>query len=71
MAGTGASELGDEIQGLFVRSVPESFRRCGYRFTREGFGIALSALTDDEIDALCSDPNLVVEHCTFSDTDLS
>ncbi|WP_435609911.1 hypothetical protein [Pseudomonas knackmussii] len=67
-AGAGSD---DEVEALFIRAVPaRGFRRCGHRFTREGHGIALSALTDDEIDALCSDPNLVVEHCSFSDKDL-
>ncbi|WP_374439129.1 hypothetical protein [Pseudomonas panipatensis] len=62
-AGAGSD---DEVEALFIRAVPaQGFRRCGHRFTREGHGIALSLLSDEEIDALCSDPNLVVEHCSF------
>lgn len=61
-------DLGDgEIEGLWIRAVPEQgFRRLGMRFTREGHGVALSALTDDQVEALISDPNLTVEHGFFS-----
>jgi len=61
-------DLGDgEIEGLWIRAVPEQgFRRNGMRFTREGHGVALSALTDDQVAALMSDPNLTVEHGFFS-----
>lgn len=61
-------DLGDgEIEGLWIRAVPEQgFRRSGMRFTREGHGVALSALTDDQVEALISDPNLTVEHGFFS-----
>ncbi|WP_024762343.1 hypothetical protein [Pseudomonas nitroreducens] len=69
VAGTGASE--DEIEALFIRSVPESFRRSGHRFTREGHGIALDLLSDDQVEALVNDPNLVVEHCWFPRKDVS
>lgn len=62
-----AAKDGGAVEGLWIRSVPESFRRCGFRFTREGFGIALSALTDAQIDQLIADPNLVVEQGEFSD----
>lgn len=58
----------DDVDGVWIRSVPESFRRCGYRFTREGLGIALSALTDEQVQALQDEPNLVVEFCTFSES---
>lgn len=57
-----------DVDGVWIRSVPESFRRCGYRFTREGLGIALSALTDEQVQALQDEPNLVVEFCTFSES---
>lgn len=61
-------DLGDgEIEGLWICAVPEQgFRRIGMRFTREGHGVALSALTDDQVEALISDPNLTVEHGFFS-----
>ncbi|PKM31999.1 MAG: hypothetical protein CVV07_01075 [Gammaproteobacteria bacterium HGW-Gammaproteobacteria-11] len=57
---------GNVVDGLWIRSVPESFRRCGFRFTREGYGIALSALTDAQVEQLMADPNLVVKRGEFS-----
>lgn len=61
-------DLGDgEVEGLWIRAVPEQgLRRCGMRFTREGSGVALSALTSEQVEALYSDPNLHVEHGFFS-----
>lgn len=56
-----------EIDALWVESRPESFRRCGFRFTREGVGIALVALTSGQLATLESDPNLVTERCSFLD----
>ncbi|HBO4355095.1 TPA: hypothetical protein L4U31_002853 [Pseudomonas aeruginosa] len=70
LAATGADDGSDndgEVEGLWVRAVPEQgFRRCGYSFTREGYGIALSALTDAQVQALESEPNLIVERGVFS-----
>ena len=65
----GAAALDDdgEIEGLWITAIPEQgFRRCGYRFTREGFGIALDALTAEQIEALENEPNLKVERGVFS-----
>lgn len=63
-----SDDLGDgEVEGLWIRAIPEQgFRRLGMRFTREGHGVALSALTNDQVEALISDPNLTVEHGFFS-----
>ncbi|SIQ30854.1 hypothetical protein [Marinobacterium stanieri] len=66
-----ASHDRDEIEGIWVRSVKPSFRRCGVRFTREGFGIALDVLEDGQLEILEKDPNLVVERMTFSDEQAS
>lgn len=55
-----AAKDGAAVDVLWIRSVPESFRRCGFRFNREGFGIALDALTDEQIETLVNEPNLVV-----------
>lgn len=56
-----------EVEGLWITAIPEhGFRRCGYRFTRDGFGIALSALNAEQVAALESDPNLKVERGMFS-----
>ena len=62
------SALGDDgdIEGLWIVAIPEQgFRRCGHRFTREGFGIALSALTKAQIEQLENEPNLKVERGIF------
>ncbi|WP_312481045.1 MULTISPECIES: HI1506-related protein [Gammaproteobacteria] len=61
-------ELDDgEVEGLWIVAIPEQgFRRCGYRFTREGFGIAMSALTPEQIETLENEPNLKVERGIFS-----
>lgn len=56
-----------EVEGLWITAIPEEgFRRCGYRFTREGFGIALSALTYGQIEQLVNEPMLKVEQGVFS-----
>lgn len=65
--GPAPSELDDAIPGLWIRSVPPTFRRCGFAFTREGVGIALSALDERQVEQLVSEPNLVVEHTVFTD----
>lgn len=62
----GLADDGD-IEGLWVVAIPEQgFRRCGFRFTREGFGIALAALTAEQIEQLENEPNLKVERGIFS-----
>jgi hypothetical protein len=62
----GLDDDGD-IEGLWVAAIPEQgFRRCGFRFTREGFGIALDALTAEQIEQLENEPNLKVERGIFS-----
>lgn len=55
-----------EIPALFVRTKRriKSRRRAGFRFTREGHGIALEALSDAQVEQLKSDPALEVEECT-------
>lgn len=52
-----------EIPGLFVRTRRgvQRFRRAGFAFGRDPIGIALDALTEDQIKALRNEPNLVVE----------
>ncbi len=68
-AAPGADQLADDgdYEGLWVTAIPEQgFRRCGFRFTREGFGIALDALTAEQIEQLENEPNLKVERGIFS-----
>jgi len=71
--GTSADSVDDldlddgEVEGLWITAIPEQgFRRCGWRFTREGFGIALDALTVEQIEILENEPNLKVERGIFS-----
>lgn len=60
----------EPIPALWIRAVPEQgFWRCGMRFTREGIGIALSALTESQIEQLQNEPNLIVEFSEFSDSE--
>ena len=56
-----------EIPAVFVRTKRrfKSRRRAGHRFDRNGHGIAMEALSAEEIAALKSDPALEVEECTF------
>lgn len=62
---------GDAVEGLWIRSVPVSIRRAGYRFTREGVGFAANVLMElfsaEQYQQLLSDPDLVVEECSFID----
>ena len=56
-----------EVEGLWVTATSEhGMRRCGFRFTREGLGIALSALTEEQIEQLEAEPGLTVERGSFS-----
>ena len=62
-----ASHERGDVEILFIKSRPKSFRRCGFRFDREGFGIALDGLTEEQIHILKNEPNLVVTRGTATD----
>lgn len=68
---TAKAQTGEHIEGIWVRSVTPSFRRAGIGFNRAGFGIALTALTDEQLEAIENEPRLVVERVTFEDESLS
>lgn len=57
----------EEMPGVFVRTKRriKSRRRAGYRFNREGTGIALELLSEEQLQQLRDDPALEVEDCTF------
>ncbi|WP_438454698.1 hypothetical protein [Vreelandella venusta] len=57
----------EETPGVFVRTKRriKSRRRAGYRFNREGTGIALELLSEEQLKQLRADPALEVEDCTF------
>lgn len=59
------SKKDDLRDGVFVKSKPVSIRRCGFRFDRDGYGIALDLLTDEQLEQLENDPDLIVERCQF------
>ena len=67
-AGADTRDMGDgEVEGLWVTANAEhGMRRCGFRFTREGLGIALSALTGEQIEQLEAEPGLTVVRGSFS-----
>lgn len=56
-----------EMPGVFVRTKRriKSRRRAGFRFNREGTGIALELLSEEQLKQLREDPALEVEDCTF------
>ncbi len=52
-----------QVEVLTVRTkrgVP-TFRRSGFRFSREPIGIEVAALEEHQVKALTNEPNLVVE----------
>lgn len=57
----------EEMPGVFVRTKRriKSRRRAGFRFNREGTGIALELLSEEQLQQLRDDPALEVEDCTF------
>lgn len=57
----------NEVPGVFVRTKRriKSRRRAGHRFNREGMGIALELLSEEQLKQLRNDPALEVEDCTF------
>lgn len=46
-------------KGLKVTARPASFRRAGHTFTAEARVIPLSELTEEQVDLIEKDPNLV------------
>lgn len=50
------------LQVIFVRSFPETFRRAGHVFTREGHGLCVADLTDEQLAAIEGEPMLSVQY---------
>lgn len=61
------AELG-LLDGIFVRSLPDTFRRAGFTFTREGSGLLLADLSPQQLDAIEAEPLLSVTHAQFPAT---
>lgn len=59
----------DTAPGIFVRSFGESFRRAGFVFTREGHGLLVDDLTEEQLKALVNEPMLSVQYCDFPATE--
>ncbi|WP_126456726.1 hypothetical protein [Sulfuriflexus mobilis] len=62
-----ATKKESDIDGVWVKTKPgvKSFRRAGLAFNEVGYGIALDALTKEQLKALKDEKNLIVEHTTF------
>ncbi len=62
-----ASKKKEARPGLFIgtRRGVARFRRAGFVFSREPYGIALEALTEEQIEQLKAEPSLVVEEVDF------
>lgn len=56
------------LDGIFVRSLPATFRRAGFTFTREGVGLLLADLSPQQLDAIEAEPLLSVTHAQFPAT---
>lgn len=50
------------LDGIFVRSLPERFRRAGFDFSREGYGLILADLTPEQLKAIEEEPMLSVQY---------
>lgn len=49
------------LDGIFVRSLAPRFRRAGFEFTREGYGLLLADLSEKQLKAIEGEPLLSVE----------
>ncbi|MCM2318066.1 MAG: hypothetical protein NDI93_01910 [Pseudomonas sp.] len=68
-AATSATKGAPEpLEGLFVRSLAPTFRRAGFEFTREGHGLLLADLSEEQIKAIETEPLLSVTYCEFPAT---
>lgn len=56
------------LDGIFVRSLPPTFRRAGFTFTREGCGLLLANLSQQQLDAIEAEPLLSVTQAQFPAT---
>ncbi|WP_322521155.1 HI1506-related protein [Guyparkeria halophila] len=67
--GASPTDQGEDVEAIWVRTVPgvRRFRRAGMAFNEAGTGVALEALTDEQLAALEAEPNLIVERNTFTD----
>jgi hypothetical protein len=59
-------KVSKEVDGIYVTPRRKrSFRRAGFEFPAEGMGIALDALTKEQLKAIENEPMLAVERVTI------
>ncbi len=56
------------LDGIYVRSLPDVFRRAGHTFTREGHGLLVKDLTEEQLKAIREEPMLSVQECEIPAT---
>jgi hypothetical protein len=54
-------ESGEQVEVIFVRSRPKHFYRAGFKFTEKVKDIAISELSEAQLEAIRLEPNLFVE----------
>lgn len=52
-------------RGIFVRSLPPTFRRAGLQFTHAGHALPLDELSEAQVEAIVAEPLLSVRPCEF------
>lgn len=57
------------LPGIFVRSFAPSFRRAGFTFTQEGFGLLIQDLSEAQLEAIRGEPLLHVQESEFPATE--
>lgn len=62
-------EPGEQVEVIFVRSRPKHFYRAGIKFTEKGHGIVIDTLSEQQLLAIMTEPQLLCEH-GFIDADV-
>jgi len=65
-----AKKSTNQVAILFVKCKKDHFHRAGIRWVKNGFGVLVSDLTDEQIDAIMSEPMLVAEEGSINDNAL-
>ncbi len=58
--------LAGQVEGIRVRSLPDTFRRAGIAFTREGIELALDDLSQEQLSAIEDEPLLSVQYVNIA-----
>ncbi|CAA0103554.1 hypothetical protein [Zhongshania aliphaticivorans] len=54
-------EPGEQVEVIFVRSRPKHFYRAGFKFTEKGHGIVIDTLSESQLLAIMTEPQLLCE----------